>query len=114
MAELADAQDLGSCPARGGGSTPPGRTTTQPGATTCTGTNLQHPPTCNEDPPSGTEAHGNDTKREVIRQGSGKDSGACPADLARVVNAWPDLPEPIRAAVVALVGTIVKRGDTTM
>ena len=26
VAELADAQDLGSCPARGGGSTPPGRT----------------------------------------------------------------------------------------
>jgi hypothetical protein len=28
-----------------------------------------------------------------------------PPDLARVVEAWPALPEHIRAAVLALVGT---------
>jgi hypothetical protein len=27
-----------------------------------------------------------------------------PPDLARVVAAWPDLPEPIRRAVLALIG----------
>jgi hypothetical protein len=26
-------------------------------------------------------------------------------DLARVIDAWPDLPDHIRAAVLALVGT---------
>ena len=33
---------------------------------------------------------------------------AAPADpdLARVVEAWPDLPEPLRRAVLALIGTV--------
>ena len=33
------------------------------------------------------------------------------ADLARVVNTWPNLPEHIRAVVLALAGTNAKRGD---
>ena len=33
-------------------------------------------------------------------------------DLARVVEAWPDLPEAIRRAVVALVATAAAPGNT--
>jgi hypothetical protein len=33
-------------------------------------------------------------------------SGAADPDLARVVNAWPDLPAHVRLAVMALVGTV--------
>jgi hypothetical protein len=33
-------------------------------------------------------------------------------DLARVLNAWPDLPEPIRRAVLALVETAVPTHKT--
>jgi hypothetical protein len=47
----------------------------------------------------------------------GKGAGACPAlvqegppdpDLARIVAAWPELPEPIRRAVLALVAAAVR------
>ena len=31
-------------------------------------------------------------------------------DLELVVNAWPDLPDPIRRAVLALVGTAANEG----
>lgn len=31
---------------------------------------------------------------------------AADADLARVVAAWPNLPDPIRRAVLALIGSV--------
>ena len=34
------------------------------------------------------------------------------ADLQRVVAAWPDLPDPIRRAVMALVGTATSSTTT--
>ena len=34
-----------------------------------------------------------------------------PADLAEIVDAWGDLPEAVKAAVLALVRATVKRGD---
>jgi hypothetical protein len=37
-----------------------------------------------------------------------------PADLARVVEAWPQLPEHIKAAVMALVGATVPAQRGTM
>jgi hypothetical protein len=33
-----------------------------------------------------------------------------PPDLTRVIDAWPSLPEPIKAAVLALVQTATKGG----
>lgn len=36
---------------------------------------------------------------------TGPESTPVDPDLQRLVNAWPTLPEPIRAAVLALVGT---------
>ncbi len=33
--------------------------------------------------------------------------GGMPPDLARLVAAWPSLPEPIRAAIRALIGSVV-------
>lgn len=38
-----------------------------------------------------------------VRPGGNAKSDAFPPDLARVVNAWPELPEAVRAAVLALV-----------
>jgi len=34
------------------------------------------------------------------------DTQTLPADLARIVAAWPNLPEHIKAAIVALVKTV--------
>ena len=58
------------------------------------------------------ETHGNDLNRSEFRQGSGKAQGPFPPDLAHLVDTWPHLPEHIRAAVLALVDTNAKRGDT--
>jgi hypothetical protein len=37
-----------------------------------------------------------------------------PSDLARVVEAWPQLPEHIKAAVQALIGAATSAGRDTM
>jgi hypothetical protein len=48
-------------------------------------------------------------KMPVLRQASAKSGAVRPqdspigADLASVIDAWPDLPEPIRAGVLAMV-----------
>jgi hypothetical protein len=34
-----------------------------------------------------------------------------PPDLSAIIDAWPSLPEPIRAAVLALVKAVLGRGD---
>ena len=36
---------------------------------------------------------------------------ALPADLRFIVDAWADLDEPIKAAMLAMVKATVKRGD---
>jgi len=43
------------------------------------------------------------SRRELSQGGEGTDP-----DLARVVKAWPELPEPIKAALLALVGAAGK------
>jgi hypothetical protein len=40
---------------------------------------------------------------QLAPDGENAPAAPLPADLARVVRAWPDLPEHIRAAVLALV-----------
>ena len=74
----------------------------------------------NPDDPS--QAIGHDTKCHEMPQneaGSAQipptfrrlSDGDLPPELTRVVNAWPNLPEKIREAVLALVDTNAKRGD---
>ncbi len=58
------------------------------------------------------EPQQNDLDRDQFRQGSGQAQGPLPSDLVHIVAAWPDRPEHIRAAVLALVDTNAKRGDT--
>ena len=58
-----------------------------------------------------SEPHENGLNRSEFSQGLGKAQAPLPPDLARVVDTWPDLPEHIRAAVLALVDTNEKRGD---
>lgn len=46
--------------------------------------------------------------KPIISQSRGAESGAVGArdpDLARLIAAWPTLPEPIRRAILALVGS---------
>ena len=69
-----------------------------------------------------SQAIEDDTKRHELPQneaGSAQfpptfrrpSDGDLSPELARVVDAWPDLPDHIRAAVLALVATNIKRGD---
>jgi hypothetical protein len=44
-------------------------------------------------------------RRWVYRRGRRREGGTPDAGLAALVAAWPTLPEPIKAAVRALVGT---------
>jgi hypothetical protein len=46
----------------------------------------------------------------VVTECSEESDGSIPdADLARLIAAWPTLPEPIKAAIRALLGTIIPR-----
>ncbi len=63
---------------------------------------------------SGVEHPSKQLGNHQIRPTGGAESGAPAAptldpELARIVAAWPDLPDPIRRAVLALVGTVAVR-----
>lgn len=49
--------------------------------------------------------HLQDAGRSAGRSGNTSEGGISDPELARVVTAWPGLPEPIRRAVMALIGT---------
>lgn len=60
--------------------------------------------------PRGVEQQADSTGKSTVRNQSGAESGALGAqnapadpDLARVVAAWPRLPEPMRRAILALI-----------
>jgi hypothetical protein len=56
----------------------------------------------------GFEPQRSSSKKSALRKRGGAESGAVGApldsDLARIVAAWPTLPEPIRRAMLALIG----------
>ena len=63
----------------------------------------------------GIEHPMNSTEKMAVSAISGAKFGALntqklPSDhiLARIIDAWPTLPEPIRMAILALVGTAAK------
>ena len=53
------------------------------------------------------EAQGKASKSEGFSKGLAKDSGM-DADLARLIDAWPNLPEHIRVAVLDLIQSAAK------
>ena len=64
---------------------------------------------------SGSEMHGNATSPSEERARDERENAAPlppDPDLERLVAAWPDLPEHIRAAMLALVDTNAKRDNT--
>ena len=59
-------------------------------------------PSCRPNPKRGKQLA---TDKQSLAPPMIHDTCQLPPDLARVIDAWPALPEPIRAAVMALVGT---------
>jgi hypothetical protein len=57
---------------------------------------------------TGLENTADSSGKTPISETGGAESGAVsaelPPDLAKIVAAWPNLPEPIRRAMLALVG----------
>jgi hypothetical protein len=112
VAELADAQDLGSCAARREGSTPSSRIS--PSRTVNMRQNRESykakPSSTPVDPIRSSRLH--PTGSAPIRPSTATPNAtrdcevvatADDPDLAAVVAAWPKLPEAIRAGVLALV-----------
>ena len=50
-----------------------------------------------------TEMPDSPCKLKTIADAAGIASDIIPADLARVMEAWPALPEPVRTAILAIV-----------
>ncbi len=107
MAELADAQDLGSCPARGEGSTPSSRT--DPSEAVKLRQNHANykgkPSSTFADPIPSTRQYPNESGSIHPLTATQNATRLLPDDpgLAAVVAAWPDLPEAIKAGIVAMV-----------
>ncbi|MBY0461225.1 MAG: hypothetical protein K2V38_28205 [Gemmataceae bacterium] len=67
---------------------------------------------------SGAEHPAKSIEKTHFATPGGAESGALARidldpDLSRIVAAWPDLPAPIKAAILALVGTVEPRPDPT-
>ncbi len=63
-------------------------------------------------PPGGSQSVGFATPDDAGRTSLRTSPAEGPSDLARVVDAWPTLPDPIRRAVLALVGTAAPAAPT--
>ncbi len=107
MAELADAQDLGSCPARGEGSTPSSRTDPSEAVKLRQNhTNYKgRPSSTPADPIPSTRQYPNESGSIRPATATQNATRLLPDDpgLAAVVDAWPELPEAIRAGIVAMI-----------
>jgi hypothetical protein len=55
-------------------------------------------------PRVGLEPTRENTGKTQVEQADSAPNSALPADLQRVIDAWPILPEPTRRAVLALIG----------
>ena len=107
VAELADAQDLGSCPARGEGSNPSSRTD----PSEAVGVRQNHanykgkPSSTPVDPISSSRQYPNESGS--IRPPTATQNATRllteDSDLAAVIEAWDRLPESLKAGIVAMV-----------
>ncbi len=117
VAELADAQDLGSCPARGEGSNPSSRTSPSEAV------RLRQNHASYKGKPSPTPVDPIPSSRQYPKEsGSIRPLTATrnatrllPDDpgLAAVADAWPDLPEALKACILAMVRAVPGKNDTS-
>ena len=107
MAELADAQDLGSCPARGEGSNPSSRNNPSEAVSlrqnhaNYKGRRSSIP----ADPIPSSHQYPNESDSIRPPTATPNATRLLPddPDLAAVVSAWSDLPKAIKAGIVAMV-----------
>ena len=107
VAELADAQDLGSCPARGEGSNPSSRTPPSEAV------RLRQNHASYKGKPSSTPLDSIPSSRQYPNESGSirpltatQNATRLPPDdpgLAAVVEAWPELPEALKAGILAMV-----------
>ncbi len=114
VAELADAQDLGSCPARGEGSNPSSRT--PPSEAVRLRQNHANykgkPSSTPVDPIPSSRQYPNESGSIRSLTATQNATRLLPddPDLAAVVNAWPDLPEAMKAGILAMVKAASGKG----
>ncbi len=112
VAELADAQDLGSCPARGEGSNPSSRTTpSEPDRLRQNHANYKGKRSSTlVDPIPSSRQYPNESGSIRPATATQNATRLLPedSDLAAVVDAWSDLPEALKAGIVAMVKAAAK------
>ena len=116
VAELADAQDLGSCPARGEGSNPSSRT--DPSETVRLRQNHANykgkPSSTVADPIPSTRQYPNESGSIRPLTATQNATRLLPDDpgLAAVADAWPQLPLAVRTSILMLVrASRTEKGD---
>jgi hypothetical protein len=57
---------------------------------------------------TGPESLANYNKKTGISKTGDAESDATPAELKIIIQSWPTLPDPIRAAILAMVGSVNK------
>jgi len=61
--------------------------------------------------PETLEDNGDFQERAAPRAAGSAENGSSEVELAAVVDAWPSLPEPIKAGILAMVEAWLKGGD---
>ena len=54
------------------------------------------------------EGYADSHKRAAVGAAVGQENGVIDPDLQSIIERWPDLPDPIRAAIVALVQSVAE------